>query len=79
MVGHEHEFMEEVFALMTIAKQNVYEEIGGRIALKDNSALRGHGSDEERAIHSGSVVRPGAERCEGSHVEIVQFFARFLV
>ncbi len=72
VVGHDHERMQEIFALLAICKEDLNEQIGGSDALEDRFPLGGDRSDEECAVHLRNVAHGCEERCERNHVEIVQ-------
>ncbi len=51
MIAHEHEFMELIFLLIAIVKQDVEEEQGHSVGLEYGSAM-GAGGGQEVGIHN---------------------------
>jgi len=56
VVGHDHEIMKEIFALLAISKEDLDEQVGGGDALEYRSPLSRDGGDEECAVHSRNLV-----------------------
>ena len=56
MVGHDDKIMKQIFPLFAIMEEDISEQVGGSGALKNRSALRGHGGDEKCALHPRRVV-----------------------
>jgi hypothetical protein len=73
MIGHDHEFMKQIFPLITIMSEGFDQEIGGRCAPEDRLAVSGDRGDEEDAVvvYLEIVVKTG-EFCLG---EMSQFVA----
>ena len=51
MIGHDDEFVQQIFALRAIVQQGFHEECCGRIVTKDWTPLRSDGCDKKCAIH----------------------------
>ena len=73
MIRHNHELVEQIFALTPITQEDFNEQTCGRVPLEQISPLRGDGGDEECAIHEWNVAIKKEKRCAGSHEEIVRF------
>ena len=52
VVGHDHEIMKEIFALLAISKEDLDEQVGGGDALEYRSPLSRDGGDEECTVHA---------------------------
>ena len=61
MIGHQDKFMEEIFLLSAVAKQDVHKQIGHPVGLKQTVFLEGGGSDEVSAVSSVASVWSGHE------------------
>lgn len=57
VVGHDHEFVKEVFSFIAIVRESVDQEIGGCDVAENGLAVRRDGCDEEDAIEvHGAMV-----------------------
>jgi len=73
MVGHDDEFVKEVFSLASVMQEHVHEEISGGVFLEDGPPSGGDRCDEESSIHTSNVAFAQRKSCAGGHSEIVRF------
>ena len=59
VVGHDHEFVQQIFPFVSVTRKRVNQEIGGCIAAKNWKSSGRDRSDKERAVevHWAMVVR----------------------
>jgi len=56
MIGHDHEFVQEIFLLFQVAVKNVHHQFGGSLLAKQRRALPSHGRHEKCSINIHSEI-----------------------
>jgi len=64
VVGHDDEFMQQIFSRIPIMRKRFDQKVGSRVAPEDWLTLGGNGGDEEQAIEIHlRMLAQAAESC----------------